>query len=45
MNLHLTNPELIGIAVVAILLIAAVAWVYIRRRRATTADLRQRFGP
>ena len=45
MNLHLTNPELLGIAVVAILLIAAVAWLYIRRRRATTADLRQRFGP
>src|SRR3984885_5950324 len=44
MNLHLTNTELIGIAVVAILLIAAVAWLYIRRRRATTADLRQRFG-
>jgi len=44
MNLHLTNPELIGLAVVAVLLMATFAWLYIRRRRSTTADLRQRFG-
>jgi hypothetical protein len=44
MNLHLTNPQLIGIAVAAILVLVALASLYIRNRRATTAGLRQRFG-
>jgi len=48
MNLHLTNSELIGLAVAAVvvvIVIAAVSVLYMRRRRATTAALRQRFGP
>jgi hypothetical protein len=44
MNLHLTNPQLIGIAVAAILVLVVLASLYIRNRRATTAGLRQRFG-
>ena len=44
MNIQLTNPQLIGIAVAAILIIVLAASLYIRNRRATTACLRQRFG-
>jgi hypothetical protein len=44
MNLQLTNPQLIGIAVAAILVLVVLASLYIRNRRATTAGLRQRFG-
>lgn len=45
MNLNLTDPMLIVLAAVAILVIAMLAWLYIRKRKKTTADLRQRFGP
>ncbi|HTC94423.1 MAG TPA: hypothetical protein VK699_13365 [Terriglobales bacterium] len=46
MNLQqLMDPKLIVIAVVVIVLIAALSWLFRRRRRATTAGLRQRFGP
>jgi hypothetical protein len=45
MNLHLLDPKLIGLAAAVILVIAVVAWLYVRKRRSTTADLRQRFGP
>jgi hypothetical protein len=41
MNLNLTDPKLI---VVLILIIAVLAWLYLRKRRSTTADLRQKFG-
>jgi len=46
MNLtQLTNPVLIALAVAASLGVAALAWLYVqRRRRTTTAELRQRFG-
>jgi len=44
MNLHLTNPQLIGIAVAAILVFVMLAALYFRNRRATTAGLRRRFG-
>lgn len=44
MNLDLTDPKVIGIAAVAIVLIALVAWLVVRKRRSTTAGLRQRFG-
>ena len=44
MNLNLTNQELIIIAIVAVLVIAGMAWLYIQKRRATTAGLRQKFG-
>src|SRR6202165_4083167 len=45
MNLNLLDPKLIMIAAVAVLIIAVLAWLYVRKRRSTTADLRQRFGP
>ena len=45
MNLNPMDPKLIVLAAAAILLIAVLAWVYMRKRRSTTADLRQKFGP
>ena len=45
MNLSLTDPKLIALAAVVILVIAVLAWVYVRKRRSMTAGLRQTFGP
>jgi hypothetical protein len=45
MNLHLMDMNLIVLAAVAILIIAVVAWLYARKRRRTTTDLRHKFGP
>ena len=45
MTLDLLDPKLIVLAVVAILIIAVLAWLYVRNRRKTTAGLRQKFGP
>ena len=45
MNLNLSDPKLIVLAAVAILVIAMLAWLYVRKRRSTTAGLRQKFGP
>ena len=45
MNLDLLDPKLILLAVVVILVIAVLALLYVRKRRSTTADLRQKFGP
>jgi hypothetical protein len=45
MNLNLMDPKFMALVVVVILVIAALAWLYVRKRRTTTADLRQRFGP
>jgi hypothetical protein len=45
MTLDLLNPKLIVLAVGAILMIAVLAWLYVRKRRNTTAELRQKFGP
>src|SRR5450756_1493201 len=45
MNLNLLDPKLIVLAAVVILLIAVLAWLYVRKRRSTTAYLRQKFGP
>jgi hypothetical protein len=43
---QLMNPRVMGIAVAVILAVAVLAWLYMQRRhRATTAKLRQRFGP
>jgi hypothetical protein len=44
-NLNLTDPKLIVVVAMVILLIAALAWLYVRKRRSTTAGLRQKFGP
>ena len=45
MNLNLMDPKLIVLAAAVILIIAVLAWLYMRKRRSTTADLRQKFGP
>ena len=45
MNLNLMDPKLIVLAVAVVLIIAALAWLYVRKRRSTRAGLRKRFGP
>src|ERR1700726_4157127 len=46
MNINLMEPKVIVlIAAAVILIMALIALVYFRKRRSTTADLRQRFGP
>ncbi len=45
MNLNLLDPKLIVLAVVVILIIAGLFWLYVRKRRSATADLKQKFGP
>jgi hypothetical protein len=45
MNLHLMDTNLIVLAAVAILLIAVLAWLYVRKRKSTTANLQKKFGP
>src|SRR6202050_3597447 len=45
MNLNLLDPKFIVLAAVVILIIAVLAWLYVRKRRSTTADLRKKFGP
>jgi hypothetical protein len=42
---QLMNPTLMALAVAVILAVAVLAWLYVQRRRRTTAALRQRFGP
>jgi hypothetical protein len=44
MNLNLMDPKVIVVAVVVILIIAVLGLLYMRKRRSTTADLRQKFG-
>jgi hypothetical protein len=41
---QLMDPKLMALAVAVIVLVAVLAWLYARRRRTTTAGLRQRFG-
>jgi len=45
MNSNLTDPKLIVAAAVVLLVIAVMAWLYVRRQKTTTAALRQKFGP
>jgi hypothetical protein len=45
MNMNLMDPRLIALAAAVIVIIAVVAWLYARKRRSTTAGLRQKFGP
>ena len=45
MNFNLLDPKLIALAAAVILIVAAFAWLYVRKRRSTSADLRQKFGP
>ncbi len=45
MNLNLMDPKLIAVAVAVVLLIAVAVALYVRKRKQTTAGLRDRFGP
>jgi hypothetical protein len=45
MNLNPLDPKLIALAAAAIMIIAVLAWLYVRKRTSTTVDLRQKFGP
>src|ERR1700723_454226 len=45
MNPNLMDPKLLMLAAVVILVIAVVAWLYMRKRQNTTASLRKKFGP
>ncbi len=45
MNLNPLDPKLIILAGVVILVIAVLTWLYMQKRRSTTANLRQKFGP
>jgi hypothetical protein len=45
MNKYLLDPKFIMLAGVVILVMAVVAWLYLQKRRSTTAGLRQKFGP
>jgi len=44
MNLNLMDPKLIVLAVAVVLAIAVLGWLYLRKRKRTTAGLHQRFG-
>ena len=45
MNVNLTDPKLIVLATVVIVIFAVGALLFVRNRRNTTAGLRQKFGP
>ncbi len=45
MNFNLMDPRMIALGGAVIVIVAVSAWVYVRKRRGTTADLRQKFGP
>jgi hypothetical protein len=45
MNEYLQDPKYIMLVGVVILVIAVVAWLFVQKRRSTTADLRRKFGP
>jgi len=45
MDLNLMDPKLIVLAAVVVVVIVVLAWLYVRKRRSTTADMRQKFGP
>ena len=45
MNFNLIDPRVIAVAAAVIVIATVAAWLYVRKRRGTTADLRQKFGP
>jgi hypothetical protein len=45
MNFNLIDPRVIAVAAAVIVIVTVAAWLYVRKRRGTTADLRQKFGP
>src|SRR5579864_9388444 len=44
MNLSLLDPKLIALVAAVIVIVAVLAWLYVRKRRSRTQDLRQKFG-
>lgn len=44
MNLNVTEPKLIALAAVAIILLVVVAWLYLRNHSTATANLKRKFG-
>jgi hypothetical protein len=45
LNQYLTNPKVILLTIAVLLVIAGFAWLYIRKSRTNSAELRERFGP
>ncbi|MGB8772141.1 MAG: hypothetical protein WCC92_21205 [Candidatus Korobacteraceae bacterium] len=45
MNLNLMDPKLIALAVAIVLIVVVDIAMYMRKRKNTTAELRDRFGP
>ena len=45
MNVNWMDPRLIALAAAVIVIVAVAAWLYARKRKGTTAGLRQKFGP
>lgn len=45
LHLTLTTPEIVGIAAIVIVLVAAIAFIAFQRKKARTAALRRKFGP
>ena len=45
MNFDVLDPKIIALAAAVILIIAGLAWLYVRKRRTTSAYLRKKFGP
>jgi hypothetical protein len=45
MSLNLLDPRLIALVAAVIVILALVAWLYVRKRRSTTVDMRTKFGP
>jgi hypothetical protein len=44
-HLNSMDPKLLVLGAVMILIVAVLVWLYVEKRRSTTADLRERFGP
>src|ERR1035441_11037928 len=45
MNLNLLDPKLIALVAAVTVIVAVLAWLYVRKRRSTTEELRKKFGP
>lgn len=45
MNVNLMGPRMIILAVAVLVILALVGLLYVRKRRCTTADLKQQFRP
>ncbi|MGA1985758.1 MAG: hypothetical protein ABSG72_05765 [Candidatus Sulfotelmatobacter sp.] len=44
MNWNLMNPRVLALVATLIVIVAVAVWLYMRKRRNTTAGLRQKFG-